>query len=214
MIGNSGAGKSMLLSQLGVTTFPSDNRLRMGFTKDVYEEEIELNGQRVLFIDVPDLLGSRDTATQRHAKKLTEALSKKSYDYKVYFVMLATNRGPSNADLVMMSKISECIKRAGGSPVSLRIIVNQIMEENVFKMYQELADDNFKSFLETNDIELQGISFDITVDSVILLKFSEDDVINQRFKDTIAADVCQRSQYEIEMGKLKFNNENWSCSIQ
>ncbi|KAF8985409.1 hypothetical protein BGZ52_010761, partial [Haplosporangium bisporale] len=98
MIGNSGAGKSMQLSQLGVTTFPSGNRFRMGFTKDVYEEEIELNDP---------------------------------------------------------------------------------------------------------EQDLPGFKFDITVDSVILLMFSNDDIINQRFKDTIAADVCQRSQYEIEMAKLE-----------
>ncbi|KAF9212107.1 hypothetical protein BGZ59_007206 [Podila verticillata] len=103
MIGNSGAGKSMQLSQLGVTTFPSGNRLRMGFTKDVYEKEIELNGQRV-----------------------------------------------------------------------------------------------FIKSLDTEQ-DLLGFKFDITVDSVIFLMFSNDGIINQRFKDTIPADVCQRSQYEIKM---------------
>ncbi|KAF9379375.1 hypothetical protein CPC16_010793 [Podila verticillata] len=210
MIGNSGAGKSMLLSQLGVTRFTSRNRFRMGFTKDMYEEEIKLNGQRILFIDLPDLHDYRDTATERNAEKLTEALSKEGYDYKLYLVTLATNRGPTDAELVMMSKVNQYIKRTGVSHVSFRVIVNQIMERNTYKLYQELADDNFKSYFKSLDTEqvLPGFKFDITVDSVILLMFSNDDIINQRFKDTIAADVCQRSQYEVKMAKLKFSNKN------
>ncbi|KFH72860.1 hypothetical protein MVEG_00085 [Podila verticillata NRRL 6337] len=213
LLGNSGAGKSTLLTQLGATNFKSGVRLRSGYTQEVQEEVVVLKGQNVILMDVPGLYESREQATQRNAKALTKALSEKSYDYKLYFVTKADNRGPSNADLVMMSKINQCIKKVTGSRVSFRVIVNQIMGRDMYEMYQELADDNFKSFfkvLDTDDIELRGLSFAIEIDKVMLLRFSERGVNNNRFKDVIAADVCECSQYEIEMEELKASNEDVS----
>ncbi|KAF9382716.1 hypothetical protein CPB97_006999 [Podila verticillata] len=207
LLGNSGAGKSTLLTQLGAMTFKSGVRLRSGYTEEVQEEMVVLNGQNVILMDVPGLYESREQATQRNAKVLTKALSKKGYDYKLYFVTKADNRGPSNADLVMMSKINKCIKQVSGSRVSFRVIVNQIMGEDMYEMYQqEMAFDNFVTLfkaLDTDEIELRGFSFDIEIDKVMLLRFSESDVSNNRFKDVLAADVCECSQYEIGMEELK-----------
>ncbi|KAI9241267.1 MAG: hypothetical protein BYD32DRAFT_77398 [Podila humilis] len=214
LLGNSGAGKSTLLTQLGARTFKSGVRLRSGCTQEVQEEVVVLNGQSVILMDVPGLYESHEQATQRNAKALTNALSEKGYDYKLYFVTKADNRGPSNADLVMMSKINQCIKQVTGSRVSFRVIVNQIMGRDMYDMYQqEMAFDNFKSFfkaLDTDEIELRGFSFAIEIDKVMLLRFSEGDVKNSRFKDVIAADVCECSQYEIEMEELKASNEDVS----
>lgn len=97
--------------------------------------------------------------------------------------------------------------------------MNQIMDKAVYDMYQEeMAFDNFESFFDTleedKEIGLRGLSFKISIDSVMLLMFSEEDVYNQRFKDVMAADVFQRSQYEIEMAERKVGNEHRSCSIQ
>ncbi|KAF9212104.1 hypothetical protein BGZ59_007203 [Podila verticillata] len=213
LIGNSGVGKSTLLTQLGAKTFESGVKCRQGYTKDVIEEHVQLDGHDVVLIDVPGLYEPNDNETRLNAKKLTKALSNKTYDYKLYFVTLATNRGPLNPDLVMMSKVNQCIKKANGTRVSFRVIVNQIMAAPVYDMYQqEMAFDNFKSFFETLDkakeIGLRGFSFEISIDSVMLLMFSESDVETNGFKDMIVADVCAHSQSAIQVKELKASNED------
>ncbi|KAF8986330.1 hypothetical protein BGZ52_009092 [Haplosporangium bisporale] len=194
-------------------TFESGVSCREGYTKKVLEEDVQLNGHNVVLIDVPGLYEPKDNETRLNAKKLTEALSNKNYDYKLYFVTLATNRGPLNPDLVMMSKVNQCIKKVGGSHVSFRVIVNQIMAAPVYEMYKkEMASDNFKSFFQSLDkakeIGLRGFSFKISIDSVMLLMFNESDVETHGFRDKIVADVCAHSQSAIEMKELKASNED------
>lgn len=203
LIGNSGVGKSALLSQLGATSFKSGARFRKGFTKEVHEEEVELSGERVLLIDVPGLYEPSEKETNANAEKLTEALSR-GYDYKLYFVMLASNRGPSDQDLVIMSRINKCIKRAddSGSRYSFRVIVNQIKGNQVYNMYQEeLARDCFKSLF--NSLVIPDFSFDIEIESVMLLRYNEAAIRNKKFATRIADDVTRHSQYAINMRKLK-----------
>ncbi|KAG0313974.1 hypothetical protein BG000_005693 [Podila horticola] len=206
LLGNSGAGKSTLLTQLGAKTFPSGVEFRAGLTKDVHEEEIVLKGQRVKLIDVPGLYEPIEKETQKNAKKLTEAL-KKGYDYKLYFVMLASNRGPDDKEMVMMSRINDCIKKADGSRVSFRIIVNQIPDQKVYDMYQKrLADDNCESLFASMDIE--GFSFDIKIDNVMLLMFDEEEVNRCGFAERIAADVYQHTPTAIKTTKLRASNKD------
>jgi len=97
VIGNSSSGKATLLAQICSST-----RFRNGFTEEVREEMITLDGKRFLLIEVPGLDEFGEKGTQQNTKKLTEALSK-SYDYHLYFVMKADNRGPTDAEMVMMS---------------------------------------------------------------------------------------------------------------
>ncbi|KFH72859.1 hypothetical protein MVEG_00084 [Podila verticillata NRRL 6337] len=206
MIGNSGVGKSTLLTQLGAKGFPSGVEFRKGFTTQFKEEEIELDCQRIMLIDVPGLYEPNIKDTRLNAKKLTDALSL-GYDYKLYFIMLATNRGPDDRDLVMMSRINDCIKEVEGSQVSFRLIVNQIMDERVFGMYQdELAYDNFKSFFE--ELKIDGFSFNIKIDHVMLLRFDVSAVAKRGFKSVLAEDVRQHSQSPIKVGELRVNNED------
>ncbi|KAF9376944.1 hypothetical protein CPC16_012071 [Podila verticillata] len=206
MIGNSGVGKSTLLTQLGAKGFPSGVKFRKGFTTQFKEEEIELDRQRIMLIDVPGLYEPNIKDTRLNAKKLTDALSL-GYDYKLYFVMLATNRGPDDRDLVMMSRINDCIKEVKGSQVSFRLIVNQIMDERVFGMYQdELAYDNFKSFFK--ELKIDGFSFNIKIDHVTLLRFDVSAVAKHGFKSVLAEDVRQHSQSPIKVGELRVNNED------
>ncbi|KAG0018705.1 hypothetical protein BGZ82_000367, partial [Podila clonocystis] len=120
---NSGAGNSALLIQLA-TTFPSGVQFRGGFAKDVHEEEIMLNGEKIFLVDVPGLFEPDDNETQFNAKKLRTQ---------------AFNRGPDDRDLLMMSKINKCIRQANGSRVSFRLIVDQIMDQRVYDMYKRFA---------------------------------------------------------------------------
>jgi len=68
----------------------------MGVTKVVREEEVQIGRQRIVLIDVPGLYEPDESETKHNANELTKALSKKGYDYKLYFVMKAENRGPLN----------------------------------------------------------------------------------------------------------------------
>ncbi|KAF9382714.1 hypothetical protein CPB97_006997 [Podila verticillata] len=138
LLGNAGAGKSSLLTQLGGTTFESGATFRTGFTKDIYEEWVIVNGVPFCLIDVPGLFEPDDGKTQSNAKKLTEALSR-NYEYKLYFVMKASNRGPDDRELVMMARVNESIKQVSGCRVSFRVIVNQIMSQEVYAMSMELC---------------------------------------------------------------------------
>ncbi|KAF9382711.1 hypothetical protein CPB97_006994 [Podila verticillata] len=209
LLGNAGAGKSTLLTQLGAKSFESGATFRRGFTKDVYEEEIELNGKRVLLIDVPGLYEPKEQETQYNAEKLTEALSR-GYNYKLYFVMKASNRGPDDKEMVMMSKINDCIMRADGSDtsrVSFRVIVNQIMSQDVYELYQEhMANDNCKGFFQS--LNIPGFSFDIKVDKVVLLMFDEEKVKNCEFASTLKEDVGKHSETAIVMTQLKASNKD------
>lgn len=207
MIGNAGAGKSTLLTQLGAKTFKAGATFRQGFTKDVYEEEIELNGQRTILVDVPGLFEPDDRETQFNARKLTQALSK-GYDYKLYFVLKASNRGPEDRDLVMMSKINECIQQADGSRVSFRLIVNQIPNAEVYDMYKDsLANDNCESLFKIMAAEIPEFSFDIKIDGVTLLMFNLEAVNNRGFKERITDDVRDHSKYALRMGLvIKISN--------
>ncbi|KAF9308787.1 hypothetical protein BG003_010615 [Podila horticola] len=204
MIGNSGAGKSTLLTQLGAKTFTSGVQFRKGHTKEVHEEEVAINGQDVLLIDVPGVYEPSEKETMHNAKKLTEALSR-GYDYKLYFIMEAGARGPEDKELVMMSKINQCIKQATGSRVSFRIIVNKIMDQQIYDMYQQnLADDNCKSLFASMDMPKFPFK-DIQIDRVVLLRYDKDMLERKTFGDVIAADVRQHSQYAITTGELKFS---------
>ncbi|KAG0014235.1 hypothetical protein BGZ82_001826 [Podila clonocystis] len=206
LLGNSGVGKSTLLTQLGAKSFTSGVQFRRGYTKEVYQEEVELNGQRVILVDVPGLYEPIEKETQKNAKKLTVAL-KKGYSYKLYFVMQASNRGPDDKEMIMMSRINDCIKKANGSSVSFRVIVNQIPDQNVYAMYQKrLADDNCESLFKSMDIK--GFSFDIRIDNVMLLMFDEEKVNRCGFAERIAADVCQYPPIVIRAKELKASNKD------
>ncbi|KAG0021822.1 hypothetical protein BGZ82_011188 [Podila clonocystis] len=208
LIGNAGAGKSTLLTQLGGKKFKSGAKFREGFTKKVEEEPVTLsNGQTVMLVDVPGLFEPSEKATKDNASELTTAL-RLDYDFKIFFVMKADNRGPSDSDMVMMSKINESIKTVHGSRVSFRVIVNQIMSDDVHEIYQEnLAKDNFKSFFASLDIE--EFSFDIKIDSVMLLRFSPNDVSCGGFREKMEQEVSQHSQAWILLEKpLEFSNDD------
>lgn len=114
-IGNSGVGKSTLLTQLGAKSFKLGVLYRRGVTKDIFQEEIELNSKRVMLIDVPGLNESNEKEAQPNAKRLTHALSR-GYDYKPHFVAKADNRVLTSPDLVLMSKINKCVKKLTAPP--------------------------------------------------------------------------------------------------
>ncbi|KAF9202944.1 hypothetical protein BGZ49_006949 [Haplosporangium sp. Z 27] len=198
--GNAGAGKSTLLSQLG-GNFESGVKFRGGFTKDIYETRVNIGGHDVVLMDVPGLFEPDDTETKFNAGKLTEAL-KRGYDYKLYFVMQASNRGPDDAEMMMMSRINECIKQAN-SKASFRLIVNQIHDQDIYNMYMDnIAMDNCKGFFGSLNIE--GYSFDIKIDNVLLIRFDEEALESKRLYDTLANDVKAHYSSPIQLLKNIF----------
>ncbi|KAG0324736.1 hypothetical protein BG000_002093 [Podila horticola] len=208
LFGNAGAGKSTLLTQLGGTKFKAGTKFRAGYTKTIDQERVTLsNGQTVMLIDVPGLFEPSEAATKDNALELNAAL-KLDYEFKIFFVMKASNRGPDDAEMVMMSKINECIKTVAGSRVSFRLIVNQIMDDEVNKMYEDnMAKDKCRSFFKTLDIE--GFSFDIKIDSVMLLRYSPEDIDCGGFREMMEEEVYQHSPVIIRIEKpLVFSNND------
>ncbi|KAG0269320.1 hypothetical protein DFQ27_004004 [Actinomortierella ambigua] len=166
-IGNSGAGKSTLLNKLG-GNFRAGVSWRKGLTKDVSENWVNLKGKRVLLVDVPGLFEPRREETERNARMLTQAL-RRGYRYNLTFVLRASNRGFEEADLLMMSKVNEYVRGVDGSKVTYKMIINQIMDDAVYDMYNEtVVKDNFKS--QFAELEEEGYHFDISINSILLLR--------------------------------------------
>ncbi|KAF9305334.1 hypothetical protein BGZ74_010552 [Mortierella antarctica] len=115
LLGKPVAGKSMILTQLGAKT--PRGRSSTGSAKDVYEEEVTINGQRLVMIYVamlPELSEPEEKEPQYNPRKLTDALSK-GYDTKVCYVIKAYKRGPDGRYAVTISEINDCIRQAVGS---------------------------------------------------------------------------------------------------
>ncbi|KAF9111035.1 hypothetical protein BGX27_005496, partial [Mortierella sp. AM989] len=184
-IGHSGAGKSTLLSQLG-GNFESGVKFRAGYTTDIYETRAMVNGEEVILMDVPGLFEPDDEKTKHNASKLTEAL-KRGYRYMLYFVLKANNRGPPEEEMVMMSKVNECVRQAG-SKATYRIIVNQIQSKEVYDMYAEcVALDNCESLFKSMNME--EFSFDITVTGVLMFMYDEKAVEGYQFRSKLEEDI-------------------------
>ncbi|KAG0021825.1 hypothetical protein BGZ82_011191 [Podila clonocystis] len=117
------------------------------------------------------------------------------------FMMQADNRGPSDSDMVMMSKINERIRTVHGSRVSFRLIANQVVGDEVHNMYQEeVVSSNFKSAFES--LNITKFSFiDITMDNVLLLRYDEEAIKEKTLADALAADVSQHLQSAIKWRK-------------
>ncbi|KAF8986327.1 hypothetical protein BGZ52_009089, partial [Haplosporangium bisporale] len=182
LLGNAGAGKSTLLTQLG-GKFESGAVFRKGFTKDVTHNTVVIKKQQVLLIDVPGLFEPNDKETRFNAEKINSALSL-GFNYRLYFVLKADNRGPDDKEMVMMSRISECVRKADRSQMSFGVIVNQIPSDEVGAMYKKLAEDKFRFMFD--ELSIPGFAFDIKIDSVIMLPFDELALGQLGFQDNLA----------------------------
>ncbi|KAG0221555.1 hypothetical protein B0O80DRAFT_422801 [Mortierella sp. GBAus27b] len=204
-LGNTGAGKSTLLSQIG-GSFPSGVRFMQGYTKDIVEHQVILNGKPAILMDTPGLYEVDDEATQANAKKLTEAL-KRGYDYKLFFVILAGNRGLTTEDVALMSIVDECIRQANGAKIDFQVIVNQINDDAIYNMYYEhVAKDNFRGLFAS--LKIKGHSFNISVNGVILILFDKSSVENKELKEIIAEQVEAQVPVKIKLLKDIVANNN------
>ncbi|KAF9352751.1 hypothetical protein BGX26_009464 [Mortierella sp. AD094] len=203
--GISGSGKSTLLSQLG-GGFESGVKFREGFTKEIYEETVEIYGEQVVLMDVPGLYEPDSKETENNAKILTKVL-KRGYDYKLYFILKASNRGPDDKELVMMAKVNECVQQAGSNAI-FRVIVNQILDEEVYDLYLKcMANDNCQRMFET--LKIDGFSFNITVDSVLLLCFNRAAIKENALKKFLEKEVHEHFSSPVKLKKdLKASNND------
>ncbi|KAF9168583.1 hypothetical protein DFQ26_005614 [Actinomortierella ambigua] len=179
-IGNSGVGKSTLLNKLG-GDFVAGVSWRKGLTQSVSEQWVNIKGKNVLLIDVPGLFEPKDGETKNNARMLTEAL-RRGYRYNLTFVLRANNRGFEEADLLMMSKVNEYVRGLDGLKVTYKVIINQIMDDAVYNMYNEsVVKDNFKS--QFAELEEEGYHFDIKINSVLQLRHDQDFVQQRTSKE-------------------------------
>ncbi|KAF9205417.1 hypothetical protein BGZ49_004044 [Haplosporangium sp. Z 27] len=206
LIGNAGSGKSALLNQLG-GNFQSGVSYRRGLTKKIAESPIQVDGGCATLIDIPGLYAPDDDETENNVKQLQHALSL-GYEYKIYFVLKADNRGPVDSEYVMMAKVNQWVKTVDGAQVTFRVIVNQIIDDEVYDMYDSyMAKDNFKNvFSEMNGREGMPYSFDIRIDHVLLLPYSK--LIKSKvFETQIADDVKTHKKTRLGL-EQKFEASN------
>ncbi|KAF9141403.1 hypothetical protein BG015_001302, partial [Linnemannia schmuckeri] len=176
-IGNTGAGKSTLLSQIG-GRFASGVKFREGFTKDISERPVLLDTtppMSAVLMDIPGLFEPNEQETKNNCEVLTRAL-RRNYNFKLFFVLKADNRGANDQDLVLMSKVNSCVREANAlRKVEFQVIINQIMDKDVYNMYDtHVAHDNFRSFFAT--LKIEGYSFDIHIKHVYLFMFNNFEV--------------------------------------
>ncbi|KAF9180777.1 hypothetical protein BGZ51_005898 [Haplosporangium sp. Z 767] len=198
-IGNIGAGKSTLLSQIG-GDFASGVKFREGYTKGIDTKAIIVDGKPLVLMDISGLFEPNEEETVLNAKRLNEALQM-PFIFKLYFVLMASNRGPTDEELVLMSKVNRCLRQVDAkTKVEFRVIVNQIQNDDVYRMYdQRVAQDNFQSYF--SKLEIEGFSFDIRISKVLLLRYDEDMVEKRLFKNILLDDI--RSQPGVYVSLLK-----------
>ncbi|KAF9365425.1 hypothetical protein BGX34_010052 [Mortierella sp. NVP85] len=184
-IGNIGAGKSTLLTQLG-GNFHSDVGFMEGVTKEVSEQTVLLDGERLILMDTPGLHEISKEATMANAEKLTRALEK-GYEYKLFIVLAAHNRGLQPRDLALISAVNKSVRQADGANVEFGIIVNQIEGDAVYNMY---AKDFSKKLQRLRGVPiLKKYGLDIQVGSVTLVRFEKEDVLAERVRDALVQPI-------------------------
>lgn len=170
-----------------------------GYTKEISEQIVTLNGKPAILMDTPGLYEPSDEATRENSRKLTEAL-KRGYDYKLFFVLLAGNRGLSTEDLALMSTVNDCIRQADGAKIDFRVIVNQIKDDAVYNMYEEnVASDNFQGLFAT--LKYKGFSFDIHVGGVLLVPHDKSAIDRKELAGAISEQI--ESQVPVKIKLLK-----------
>ncbi|KAG0217721.1 hypothetical protein BGX31_000155, partial [Mortierella sp. GBA43] len=185
-IGNAGAGKSTFLSLLG-GNFESGVSFMEGFTKETSEQTVTLDGRQVILMDVPGMYEIDDESTKVNAQKLTKAL-KRGYKYKLFFILIAHPRGFQGQDLALMSQVNKCVRQANMSKIDFRIIINQIQDDEVYKMYEErVVKDNFQKAFGSP--QLKKYNLDIQVNGVMLVRFSKSGLADKTFKNNLAKEV-------------------------
>ncbi|KAF9114076.1 hypothetical protein BGX27_000207 [Mortierella sp. AM989] len=203
-IGSSGAGKSTLLTYITGDIVSGAAKFRRGLAKNVYEARVEIKGKETVLMDVPNFFTHDSKEVKRNTGKLTSLL-KREYNYMVYFVWKACNRGPNDNELLMMSKVNDCFRQAG-CKVTLRVIVNQIKDQDLYNIYDEyLARDKCKSCFEEMGREY---SLDFTISGVHLLRYTTDvtriksalDPIRREIVSTVQGYVNTSSRIDYIMG--------------
>ncbi|KAG0224182.1 hypothetical protein B0O80DRAFT_438629 [Mortierella sp. GBAus27b] len=194
-IGNTGVGKSTLLSQLG-GNFKSGVAMMEGLTKDVSEQIITMDGQQVVLMDVPGLYEIDDEATKANGKKLTEAL-KRGYHYILFLVLKASNRFIEKPDLALMSIVNKCVRQADGAKVDFQVIINQVQGKEVFGLYKGLAEDNFQTFFASP--VARRYNLDLQVNEVVMLEFIDDAAKRKRFRGVLIKAIKNRSGVSVRL---------------
>ncbi|KAK3808460.1 MAG: hypothetical protein J3Q66DRAFT_417009 [Benniella sp.] len=207
-LGNIGAGKSTLLSQLTEKDreFPSGISFMSGLTKEVSEQTVYINGERVILMDTPGLYEISNQATKANAEKLTEAL-RKGYNYKIFFVLKATNRGLASGDLALMSNVNKSVRQVDGAKVEYQVIINQIEDDETYEMYvRNVANDNFRRVLESLDPEEYDL--DIQLRGVILIRSDKAAVKSKLLKDVIIQQVQAQTPVQVQAEPIVTDNKD------
>ncbi|KAF9584443.1 hypothetical protein BGW38_006437 [Lunasporangiospora selenospora] len=196
--GNMGVGKSMLLSQLG-GRFVSRFAMLEGVTKIVEENEVDIEGQRIVLVDTPGLYEYDDKSTKANCKILTKAF-KKDYYYKLFFVVESCSRVISPEDLALMARVNEAICQVDGSKVEFGIIINKIRGDAEFYEYKQRATpETLEHSLGKLGERTKALSFKIKIKSVLLLKYDENAVEHNLFHERLVSEVMNHTAVRVKV---------------
>ncbi|KAF9579582.1 hypothetical protein BGW38_004105, partial [Lunasporangiospora selenospora] len=202
-IGNPGVGKSTLSSQLG-GNFKSGFSLIEGMTTDVAETEVEIRGERVVLIDTPGLYSFTDGITELNCKKLTEALEKRGYYYKLFFVVAGTSRSISAHDLALMSRVNQSVRAADGTNVEFKVIVNQIHGDKEYDEYQKnMSRDRLQKYLDSLRRKMDDVSFNIRIKDVLLLRYDEYAVANNGMRSELESQILDHTSVQLRVNLIQ-----------
>ncbi|KAF9369262.1 hypothetical protein CPC16_004644 [Podila verticillata] len=91
--------------------------------------------------------------------------------------------------------------------MSFGVIVNQVPSDIVGDMYNDLAKDNFRSMFD--GLSIPGFTFDINIDSVIMLSYDELGLEQNRFRDTLAEEILKHPAAAIKLeNEISFCNND------
>ncbi|KAF9112125.1 hypothetical protein BGX27_003938 [Mortierella sp. AM989] len=203
-IGNAGSGKSSLLSLLG-GNFAAGTQFRSGYTKVLSETKIMMGDESVTLIDVPGLFEPDDSQTRRNAVELSKAL-KLTYKFKLFFILKASNSGLDNKEMLMMSRVSECVRQEGMTKVEFRVLINQVEDDHRRMYHEEVVKDNFRRLFSTSNIG--RFSFDIDIGNVALLPYVRDKSQQDEIWNTLVREIQAQSAVRILVEKIDFSNED------
>ncbi|KAG0306107.1 hypothetical protein BGZ98_002971, partial [Dissophora globulifera] len=120
----------------------------------------------------------------------------------LFFVLKASNRSPPLEELILISKVHECVHQAlAETRIEFTIIIDQIMDEQVYSLYRDnVAIDNFRRLFA--EVKIKGCSFnDIQIDNVIMLRFDTGKIKRGEFGPEILPGIIKQEAIQVNAAK-------------
>ncbi|KAG0217717.1 hypothetical protein B0O80DRAFT_483990 [Mortierella sp. GBAus27b] len=194
-IGNPGAGRKFLLSQIwgDLGTGVKFQSIAPGITG----QAVTLDGHQVILTDFCWMDETDDEIAKSNIAKLDQVL-KSGYNYKLFIVLKAKCDGLKKDDLRLLSSVNQCIRQSNGARIDCKLIVNQIRDDDDYEMYEYRAKDKFQSYFKS-----ENHNIDFHISAVTLVRFNEAGSDDNQPKENIIRDIQSPVNVKKANGKQK-----------